>query len=91
VLASFLEAQVSESAENEEEGILLPDKIVLAAFLISLQRNSQALKHASTMVRGNREAVLAAVEQAGVFLEYARAALKGDKDVVMIAVKQAGK
>jgi len=93
VLASFLEVQVSESAsaENEEEGILLPAEIVLAAFLISLQRSSQTLKHASTMLRGNREAVLAAVEQAGGLLEYPSAALKGDKDVVMITVKRAGK
>eukprot|EP00971_Amphidinium_carterae_P053049 1044949-Amphidinium_carterae.1 len=40
--------------------------------------------------RGDREAVLAAVQHDGRTLQYAAEALKGDRDIVLAAVRQGG-
>ena len=54
------------------------------------KQNGGALAYASAELRGDREVVLAAVNQYGGALQFASAELRGDREVVLAAVKQYG-
>jgi hypothetical protein len=51
-------------------------------------QSGDALQYASEVLRGDREVVMAAVQQNGDALAYASEELKGDREVVMAAVQQ---
>jgi hypothetical protein len=58
--------------------------------LAAVRQDGQALKHASEVLKADKEVVMAAVQQQGQALAHATEALKADKEVVMAAVQQQG-
>ena len=58
--------------------------------LAATTRNGRLWISASTELRGDKEAVLAAVKQCGLALHLALEELRADKEVVLAAVKQCG-
>ena len=47
-----------------------------------------ALYHASEVIRGDKEIVLAAVQQCGYALQHASEVLRNNKEIVLAAVRQ---
>ena len=61
---------------------------MLAANKMGGRFNMQALRWASKELRGDKEVVLAAVQQNGQVLPFASKELQKDEEVVLAAVKQ---
>jgi hypothetical protein len=67
------------------EGILLPDEIVRSLMRAPGINSIDLLQHASEELRGDREVVLAAVQQNGGALRYASEELRGDREFMLAA------
>ena len=55
---------------------------------MAVRQKGGLLQHASPMLRGDREVVLAAVRQSGLALVHAAAPLRRNLEVVLAAVRQ---